>query len=138
MEHDTNSTQPETQAPAKKTRKPRAKKDDATKPVSRSVIAATYKKVHVPAKMSERMSLLVRGGNANDPVDPKLFGQLCRANGIPANRWEGKNIGMQFMNLSNVLRHREERGEKVVIALAPRKPRGKKAQETEAPAVAAE
>lgn len=127
---------------AKKTTTPAIEQTANDAPQSRSVIAALYKKTHQMDDLGEGMSLLVRGGNANDPVSPKLFGQLCRANGIAANRWEGKNIGMQFMNLSNVLRNRQKRGEDVFVRLAePKKRAQKKSRAVEiddAPALAAE
>jgi len=42
---------------------------------------------------------------------------LGRLNGIEVDlRWAGRNIGMQRMNLGNVLRGRAKRGETVVLA----------------------
>jgi hypothetical protein len=42
---------------------------------------------------------------------------LGRLNGIEVDlRWAGRNIGMQRMNLGNVLRGRAKRGEEVVLA----------------------
>lgn len=53
-----------------------------------------------------------------DGCDPVLLREVADANGVDLDRWKHLNIGMQRMNLGNVLRAAFNKGQKVVIGTA--------------------
>lgn len=78
------------------------------------IVKDKYKKLYLP-----------NGGNCGDKLAKALttfrasgteaFIKVCRENKIAPATWEGKNKGLQWMALSNVLRHRVKRKEEVTV-----------------------
>ncbi len=78
--------------------------------VKRSVVPDSYK---------TRYRQETGQDNCGDDVAEVLKGhdvyEVMAQNGIPTDRWEGRNPGMVRMNLGNVLRGRVKRGEYVAV-----------------------
>lgn len=73
----------------------------------------------VPDSYKVRYRELNGEDNCGDDIADVLKGHnpydVMAQNGIPSDRWAGRNPGMVRMNLGNVLRGRAKRGEYVVI-----------------------
>ena len=89
-------------------------KKDTNKVVTKSVIAPEKKKAYGKSQ------------SCGDNIAQKLteftksygdgaIAQVCEWNGINPERWSHLNVGMQRMNLGNVLRGRVKRGEEIDI-----------------------
>lgn len=136
---DTNegtTTAPEaaTAAPAKAARKPRpAKAKTAPKApkkaapkakkakgvIKGNIIPAEYRKDYGKAqnngdKTAKAFKDATTGKDGK--FDPTKLSGIARANKVDLGRWSTLNVGMQRMNLGNVLRGMHNRGEQVTIA----------------------
>ena len=91
------------------------------KVVTKSVIDPKIKKAYGKSQSCNddiAKKLKVHFSNAEDDNDRnRLFAMLCDENGIDGTRWGHLNFGMQRMNLGNVLRGMEKRGEQVNIVV---------------------
>jgi hypothetical protein len=83
------------------------------------VVAPKYKKLYRPHKdtCGDEFVTALDGFLKPDgeDVDPGRLAKLKKDNGIEPAKWLDKNIGMQRMNVGNVLRARYKRGEEIYI-----------------------
>lgn len=111
----------------KKVKKPRRAKrereegeEDEEAEDTASVVKAKYRKLYKPTKntcgdaFTEAFETATR--NEDGTTDVEKLHRIGSANGIDVKaRWGGRNVGMQRMNLSNVLRGMVRNGKKVKI-----------------------
>lgn len=88
--------------------------------LSRSVVKPHYKAAYKPHDDTCGDEFTVAfTDECHDPetdtVDMAALVAIAKANGVDMGRWAGRNVGMQRMNLGNVLRGLMRQGKRVVI-----------------------
>lgn len=88
-----------------------------------NVVPLQYKRQYGAAQncgdeMAQALADHVRVPNEDgkgDHIDLDILAEVATANGVDLSKWAHLNVGMQRMNLSNVLRGKLKRGEKVAV-----------------------
>ena len=83
----------------------------------RVVVKEKYKKKYKPngGNCGDNLAKVLTAYRAKGATSEKAFAAVARENKIEPTRWSGRNQGLQWMALSNVLRNRVRKKETVLV-----------------------
>jgi hypothetical protein len=100
----------------KPSREKKPRKEDSGASIVKAIYRDRYKKAgatHCGDELAEMLHGALDGKSADN------FAAVCKENDLPLKKWEHLNVGQQVMCLSNVLRARLRKGEKVSVLGRP-------------------
>lgn len=85
---------------------------------SGEIVKTKYKKLYAPngGNCGDALAKTLTLYRANAANTETAFIKVCNENKIDPKRWEGRNHGLQWMALSNILRNRVRKGQAVTIS----------------------
>ena len=100
-------------AMATATKSKKSKKSKVKGPSDGSVIKREYPEGNCGDRLADVLGKFLKGEDGK--IDPKKLAQVAKDNNVDMGPFAERNLGMQRMNLGNILRGKNRNGEKIVV-----------------------